>query len=124
MEVEGYQRSDNRKLAVVRGGLAVAQRWARVFLIPETVSDSVERAGCLSIPCISGSFETPEGERLDESDHYVDDRLRDERPPGGRAEGRHSENQSRRSDCGHHARSDAVRFARWRDRHCQRVLLF
>jgi S-adenosylmethionine hydrolase len=65
---------------------------AQAFLIPGTVSDSVERAGCLSIPCLNGTFENPEGERLDESDHYVDDRLRHERPPGGRAERRHPEN--------------------------------
>src|SRR5713226_2050579 len=96
---------------------------AAVFLIPRTVSDSVEDAGCLSIPRITCAFENPEGERLDESDHYVDDRLRHERPPGWRAEGRNPENQSRRADCGYHARSDALRFARRRDRDRQRLFL-
>ncbi len=51
----------------------LAQREARVFLIPRAASDSVKDAGCLSIPRKARSFENPEGERLDESDHYVDD---------------------------------------------------
>jgi len=56
-----------------------------LFLIPGAgVGIASKERKCLSIPRLNCTFENPRGERLDESDHYFDDRLWHERPPGRR----------------------------------------
>src|SRR5258708_9183167 len=84
--------ADSASLLAISKALAIVQRHLRSALTPFRPSVSVK----------------VDGERCVQSHHHTPDRLRHERPSGRHAEGRHSQDQSRRYHRRYHSSRRAV----------------